>query len=77
MATALENLQAAYTSNAAKLAEAIANPRANYTVDGVSMDFGSYYDRLLSIEERLRKIPGVAPDTQPVFEVHADPGDCH
>jgi hypothetical protein len=74
MATPLENLQAAYASNAAKMAEALANPRANYTVDGVSMDFGAYYDRLMSTEEKLRAIPGVVAGL--VFDVRVDPGAC-
>lgn len=61
MATNLETLQATYTQLVNNLAEVLANPRPNYSIDGVSLDFGAYYELLMSKLERLRMIPGVAP----------------
>jgi hypothetical protein len=73
---ALENLQAAYLSVTEKIAEVLANPLGNYTVDGVTVDRRSYYESLMEQEKALRAIPGVAPTTNPIFEVHADPSWC-
>jgi hypothetical protein len=73
---ALENLQAAYVTVTEKIAEVLANPLGSYTVDGVTVDRGAYYESLMRQEEALRKIPGVAPTTNPIFEVHADPSWC-
>lgn len=71
--SALTDFQAAYAANAAKIAEIVSNPAVSYTVDNVHLDWGQYHDRLLTIEERLRKIPGVVPN---IFEIHADPSWC-
>ncbi|AWM41760.1 hypothetical protein GobsT_71370 [Gemmata obscuriglobus] len=67
MPTPLQNLQAAYRDVTAKIAEVLANPLPNYTIDGVSIDRKSYYESLLEQEKSLRAIPGAAPETNPVF----------
>lgn len=64
MATAAENLttlQATYTDTLSKLAEVMANPKPNYTIDGVSVDRNAYRQQLLDMLKSLREIPGVAP----------------
>ena len=69
MANALENLQSAYESVCLAIANVMADPQPNYNVDGVNMDRTAYYDMLLRREQELRAIPGVAPLTQPIFDV--------
>jgi hypothetical protein len=61
--------EAAYASVTAKIAEALANPQPSYTEKGRSISWDAYYEMLLKSEERLRKIPGVAPSTVPVFTI--------
>lgn len=68
MATPLANLQSAYASVCAKIADVLANPKPSYTLPGgASVDREAYYASLLDQEKQLRAIPGVAPDTNPVF----------
>lgn len=69
MATPLQNLQAAYQTVTDKIAQVLADPKPNYTVDGVSVDRQAYYQSLLAREKELRTIPGVAPETNPTFDV--------
>lgn len=64
MTTAAQNLtvlQDAYSAVVTKIAEHLANPRAAYSVDGVSYNPEAYYQMLLDREKQLREIPGVAP----------------
>lgn len=54
MATAAENLLSAYESVSAKLADVLADPKPNYTVDGVTMDRIGYYRFLLDAQKLAR-----------------------
>lgn len=70
MPTALENLQTAYAGVCAKIAEVVTDPKVSYTLpNGASVDREKYYKFLLEAQERLAKIPGVAPEQSPVFTV--------
>lgn len=73
MATASENFQSAYLAVSEKIAEMFTDPKPNYTVDNITLNWDQTYDRLMSSAERLLKLPGVAPAP---FEVHVDPGAC-
>ena len=53
--TPLQNLQAAYASVAAKIAEVLANPLPNITVDGVTIDRQGYYRALIENQKLLRQ----------------------
>lgn len=68
-ASPLVDLTAAYASICAEIRDVLASPRPDYSIDGVSVSFAAYYQSLIEREEVLRKIPGVAPTTRPVFEV--------
>ncbi len=66
--SALDNLKAAHASVCAKIADVLADPKPNYTLPGgVSVDRDRYYAGLLAREKELRAVPGVAPETNPVF----------
>ena len=66
----LADLQAAYASICAQMRDVLANPKPTYTVPGgATLNWEAYYASLAEREEALRKIPGVAPTTNPVFEV--------
>lgn len=68
--TPLADLQEAYAGVCAAIRDALTNPKLSYTVPGgASVNFETYYAGLQAREEALRKIPGVAPVTNPVFEV--------
>ncbi|HEY1191550.1 MAG TPA: hypothetical protein VGE74_28215 [Gemmata sp.] len=69
MATPLPNLQAAYASACAKLADALANPQPSYSEKGRSVSWDEYRAGLLKQIQDLAKIPGVAPELSPVFDV--------
>ncbi len=55
MATPAANLEAAYQSVSDKIAEVLANPLPNMTVDGVVIDRMSYYRQLLEMQEAIRQ----------------------
>jgi hypothetical protein len=55
MATALENLQSAYQSVTAKMAEVMASLQPDYTIEGQSISKDKYYAMLSRQEESLRK----------------------
>lgn len=65
----LVDLTAAYASVCAAIRDALATPKASYSVDGVSKSWDQYYAMLLAQRESLAKIPGVAPETNPTFDV--------
>lgn len=67
--TPLQNLQAAYASVCAKIAEALSDPQPSYSEKGRSISWDAYYAGLTAREAELRKIPGVAPETNPIFTV--------
>lgn len=64
-ASPLVDLTSAYASVCAEIRDVLASPKPTYVVDGVSMDRNAYLDMLMRQEETLRKIPGVAPTTNP------------
>ena len=67
-ASPLADLQAAYVGVCAAIRDALTNPRISYQVPGgASMDFEQYDAMLTAREAELRKIPGVATSTTPVF----------
>lgn len=71
--TPLQDLQSAYASICRKLAELYSDPKPSYTLpSGASVDRNAYRKSLLEEQEELRKIPGVAPDTNPTFEIIGD-----
>lgn len=70
MATPLENLQTSYAQLCAAYSAATLAPKPNYSKDGQSFSHAEYLANLAAQIKALREIPGVAPDTQPVFEVH-------
>ena len=53
MATAAENLATALAGVSAKIAEVLANPLPNITVDGVSIDRMTYYRQLLDMQKAI------------------------
>jgi hypothetical protein len=59
VATALENLLQARESLIAKIAEATANPRPTYSLDGQSFDWTSYLgmltDQLVKLDEAIMR----------------------
>ncbi len=71
MATPLANLQAAYAAVCAQIAEAEGQPVGpNVSVGGVSVDRVGHLNSLYDRRDKLGKIPGVAPDQNPVFTVY-------
>lgn len=71
MPTPLDDLQSAYADVCAKLAALYADPKPSYSVDGVTKSWGEFRKELLETEKSLRAIPGVATETNPVFDVIA------
>lgn len=66
--TPLADLTTAYASVCAAIRDMLASPLPTYTLPGgVSVSMEQYYAMLLQQEEMLRKIPGVAPSTNPIF----------
>lgn len=55
MPSEVESLRAALNSVAAKIAEVLANPLPNITVDGVTIDRQGYYRALLENQKLLRE----------------------
>jgi hypothetical protein len=66
----LIDLQAAYAAICAEIRDVLLAPRPDYSIDGVSVSFAAYYQSLIERQEVLRKIPGVAPTTNPIFDVY-------
>jgi hypothetical protein len=67
MATPYENAAASYASVTAKIAEVLASPLPNITVDGVSIDRLGYYRMLLDIQKNAREQMLAAQDCFEVF----------
>lgn len=64
------DLQKAYAEVCAAIRDFFVNPKPNYTLPGgASADRDGYIRYLRETEEGLRKIPGVAPSTNPVFQI--------
>lgn len=55
MATPAENAAAAYASLTAKIAEVLANPLPDVTVDGVTISRMAYYKGLLEMQKLARE----------------------
>ncbi len=69
MPTPLENLQAAYANICQQLADMTTDPKPSYSSNGRSVSWGEHFGALSARLDELRKIPGVAPDTVPTFDV--------
>ena len=69
--TPLQNQQATYANISAQLAEMTVNPKPSYSEKGRSISWDEHFEKLMSILERLAKIPGVAPDQAPVFTAYS------
>ena len=64
----LADLQRAYVTLCAQIRDVLLDPKPSYSLPGgASVNRESYYASLLAREAELRKIPGVAPSTTPVF----------
>lgn len=68
-ASPLIDLQAAYASVCAAIRDALATPKASYSIDGVAKSWNEYYAMLSEQRKALEETPGVAPDTRPTFDV--------
>jgi hypothetical protein len=69
-ASPLADLRAAYALICAQIRDAMVNPQPSYSEKGRSISWSEYYASLTAREAELRKIPGVAPETNPSFEIH-------
>jgi hypothetical protein len=62
MATALDNLTAAYNNVAANLAAITASPKPTYSLDGETYDWNQYFQlltqQMLTLEEAIQRAAG-------------------
>lgn len=66
----LTDLREAYASVCAAIRDVMANPKPSYTLPGgASINREQYYAGLCGREKELRAIPGVAPSTNPSFQI--------
>lgn len=68
-ATPLADLQATYANIAAQLRDMTVNPQPSYSEKGRSVSWDEHFSALTDQLAKLAKIPGVAPDQAPVYEV--------